>query len=54
MVHVEATCTIPQTAMYKGIEGSHGIWLHVFARKLFLLCNLHPMSLKPTFDENYA
>ena len=42
IVHVEWTYTIPQTPMYKGIEGSHGIWLHVFAQTLF--------CLKPTFD----
>ena len=32
--------------MYKGIEDCYGIWLHVFE------CSLHPMSLKPEFDEN--
>ena len=37
MVHVGATCTIPQTTMYKGIEGSHGTRVHVFAHKPFSL-----------------
>ena len=45
MVYVEETYTMLQMPMYKGIEWFYGIWLHVFE------CSLHPMSLKPEFDE---
>ena len=46
MVYVEETYTMLQIPIYKGIEGFYGIWLHVFE------CSLHPISLKPEFDEN--
>ena len=46
MVYVEATCTMLQMLMYKGIEDCYGIWLHVFE------CSLHSMSLQAEFDEN--
>ena len=34
MVEVKATYTMPQMPIYKGIEGCHGIWLHVFGKSL--------------------
>ena len=34
MVYVEETYTMLQMPIYKGIEGCHGIWLHVFGKSL--------------------
>ena len=31
VVEVETTYTMPQTPIYKGLEGGYGIRLHVFA-----------------------
>ena len=36
IVYVEATSTMLQMPMYKGIEECYGIWLHVFRNKLFV------------------